>query len=309
MTSFITIIAFLLCCVGIFLILGLNKQRITEDILSFLVEKNSLRQEVFIRQHKAKKKKFKTFLIKLREALLMQGKGHMFAVVCMVAILLAIIGVIVAIAIDNVYLTIPLALIFGSFPFFYAQNTIRKYDERVTNELETALSIITTAYIRTDDIVSAIEENIGYIAPPLNKFFKQFVGECTAIRSDNKKAIWNLKSKIDNEIFADWCDALISCQDDRSLKVTLLPIVSKMTDVRIVNEELKIMIAAARSQYYTMVGLALGSIPLLYLLNKDWFDTLVNTDPGKIVLAITFFLIFVTMIFLGKFSKPIQYRG
>lgn len=308
MQNIIVVIAFLLCCVGIFLVLKLNKKVISDDIMSLLVEKNSPRQEVFLRQHKAKKKKLKTSLIKLREALLMQGRGQMFAILCMVAIVLAILGIVIAIFIDNPYLTVPLALIFGAIPFFYAESAIKKYDERVTNELETALSIITTAYIRTDDIVSAVEENLSYIAPPLDKFFREFVGECTAIRSDNKKAIWNLKSKIDNEIFAEWCDSLISCQDDRTLKVTLLPIVSKMTDVRIVNEELKTMVASARVQYYGMTGLSLGSIPMLYLLNKDWFDTLVTTTPGKIILAIVFMLVFITLIFLQKFSKPIQYR-
>lgn len=308
MQNIIIIIAFLLCCIGIFLILNLNKKVISDDITSFLVEKNSPRQEVFIRQHKAKKKKFKASLIKLREALLMQGRGQMFAIMCILAIILAILGIIVAIFINNVFLILPLALIFGSIPLFYASSAIKKYDERVTNELETTLSIITTAYIRTDDIVSAIEENLAYIAPPLNKFFQEFVGECTAIRSDNKKAIWNLKSKVDNEIFAEWCDSLISCQDDRSLKVTLLPIVSKMTDVRLVNEELKIMIASARTQYFGMTMMSLLSIPGMYLLNKDWFFTLVSTDPGKIVLGIMFLVFFITLVLLNKFSKPIQYR-
>ena len=82
--------------------------------------------------------------------------------------------------------------------------------------------------------------------------------------------MFNLKEKVDDEIFREWCDTLIQCQDDRTLKDTLQPVVSKLTDVRIVNSELKTMLSPARNEYWFMVALVVGNIPLLYLLNKDW---------------------------------------
>jgi len=39
-------------------------------------------------------------------------------------------------------------------------------------------------------------------------------------------------------IFREWVEALVRCQDDRTLKDTLQPIVSKLSDVRTVNTEL-----------------------------------------------------------------------
>ena len=63
---------------------------------------------------------------------------------------------------------------------------------------------------------------------------------------------------VDNEIFWEWCDTLIQCQDDRTLKDTLLPIVAKLTDVRIVNSELKTIYAVIPdndSSYNFIVGM------------------------------------------------------
>ena len=66
---------------------------------------------------------------------------------------------------------------------------------------------------------------------------------------------------------------------------------------------------AVRAEYYTMVGLVVGNIPLLYVLNKDWFHTLIYETPGKIVLGICGIVIVVTYFFLMKFTKPVEYKA
>ena len=42
-------------------------------------------------------------------------------------------------------------------------------------ELETALSIITTAYLRSEDLQTAVEENINYLNPPVQGVFRSFL--------------------------------------------------------------------------------------------------------------------------------------
>ncbi len=91
---------------------------------------------------------------------------------------------------------------------------------------------------------------------------------------------------IDNAIFKEWVDTIIACQDDRTLNDTLLPVVTKLTDVRIVNNELKTMLTEPRKEYFMMVAMVVGNIPLLYLLNKDWYNTLMFSIPGKFILAV-----------------------
>ena len=118
----------------------------------------------------------------------------------------------------------------------------------------------------------------------------------------------NLRTKVDDDIWREWCDSVIACQDDRTLKDTLLPIVNKLTDVRLVNDELKTMLYEPRKEYWTMAALVIGNIPLLYLLNTGWFATLTQTLPGKIVMAVCGAAVFVTAIFMLKFTKPIAYK-
>jgi hypothetical protein len=87
-----------------------------------------------------------------------------------------------------------------------------------------------------------------------------------------------------------------------------MPIVAKLTDVRLANGEIKAMLSAARVEYYMMAGMVVANIPLLYVLNKDWYEALMYTTLGKIILAICGMAILITYIFMTKFTKPIEYR-
>ena len=87
-----------------------------------------------------------------------------------------------------------------------------------------------------------------------------------------------------------------------------MPIVAKLTDVRIVNNEIKGMLVAARTEYWMMAAMVVGNIPLLYFLNKDWYAALMFTTLGKIVLAICGLAIVITAILMFKFTKQVEYR-
>jgi hypothetical protein len=68
------------------------------------------------------------------------------------------------------------------------------------------------------------------------------------------------------------------------------------------------MLSTVRNEYWMMVVLVAGNIPLLYFLNRDWFNTLLFQTPGKIVLGICGAVILITALFMQKFTKPIEYR-
>ena len=302
------LIAFLLLCIAIVTLLGLTPERVTDDMMKFVSPEQTLRDKVLIAKGKKKSRRLTAQLLHIKEALEATGKGKQFVIACAASVLLLITGCIVAVVIDNYFLIPVLAMVFASLPFFYIKSTISAYDRHVKEEMETALSIITTSYIRSDDILGAVQENIAYLKPPVRGIFQSFLGEAMMISSDMKTSIRNLKEKISDSIFEEWCDTLIACQDDRTLKDTLLPIVSKLTDVRIVNNELKTMLSEVKKEYWMMVCLVVGNIPLLYMLNESWFDALMFSTPGKIVLAICGAVIFITAMFMMKYTKPIEYR-
>ena len=306
--TFVYLICFLLLAVGAVLLLKLTPERITGELLRFVPPKQTLRDKVLTRKGKKKSRKFTVELRRIQDALEQTGKENQVAVDCAASLLLMIVGCVIAIMIDNPFLVPVFAIAFAMIPFIYAKRTVAYYDNHVKEELETALSIITTSYVRTDDIVSAVKENIQYLKPPVKDIFAGFVAENMMISSDVKQSIRHLKEKVNNSIFAEWCETLIACQDDRTLKDTLMPIVTKLTDVRIVNNEIKGMLSSARIEYYMMTGMVVGNIPLLYFLNKDWFNALMFTTLGKLVLAICGLVIIVTAVLMLRFTKQIEYR-
>ena len=307
MTS-LYIICFVLLSAGIILLLGLTPENVTDDIMRLFASEQTLRDKVLIARNKKKSRRITKMLLHTRDALTAVGKSGQFTFTCAASLVLLIAGCIVAVMVDNFFMIPVFALAFAAIPFLFARNTIKAYDKHIREEMETAMSIVTTSYIRTEDIIGSVKENLAYLKPPIKEIFAGFVGDATMISSDTQASLRNLRDRIDNDIFTEWCDTLISCQDDRTLKDTLLPIVSKLTDVRIVNNELKTVLDAAKNEYLTMVLLVVGNIPLIYALNREWFNSLMFTIPGKIVIAICGMTILVTAGFMMKFTKPIEYR-
>ena len=122
------------------------------------------------------------------------------------------------------------------------------------------------------------------------------------------KKIKKEKEKIDNDVFHEWCDALLLCQQDRGLKTTLSPIVAKLSDIRVVNSELELLLAEPRKEFIIMAILVAANIPIMYFLNKDWYNVLMHTAVGKMVLALDISAIFISSAFVVKLTRPIEFR-
>lgn len=303
-----SIISSVLMILAIIFLFKLTPEQVSDDLMTLITPNDSLRDKA--RNLRGNKKKHPLYkkLIRIRTALSVTDKAKQFTLVCCASLVLFAGGAILSILIGNLFLMPVLSVALALLPFFYTTSTLSYYEKHTKEELETTLSIISTSYIRSDDILAAVSENIVYIRPPLREVFQAFIGDSTAVSSNIKRALINLKEKIDDEIFAEWCDTLIQCQDDRTLKDTLQPVVAKLTDVRIVNSELKTMLSSVRNEYWMMVALVVGNIPLLYFLNRDWFKTLMFSTPGKIVLGICGTVILITALFMMKFTKPISYK-
>lgn len=304
----IRLLAFITAIIGIVLILNLNAEAIAADVLKLLGKKGTLREKNRKLINGKEGNKLYRAIVKMQNALAATGKQKQFAAICLASAILFVVGVMLSVLIDNIFLMPALSVALAALPFLRATKMLKNYDMQTKEELETALSIITNSYLRNDDILTAVKENITFIKPPLRKHFEIFVGELTGITPDVRSALYSLRDRVDNEIFREWCDTLIRCQEDRTLKDILLPTVSKLTDVRIVNSELKTMLASAKNEYYAMAAMVIGSVPLLYVLNKEWFDLLLHSVAGKIALGISAAVLLVTAFFMMKFTKPIEYR-
>ena len=306
--TFIYFLCFVLAAAGIVFAFGITPDSLTNDLAPIFNKKKTLRDKALTARGKKKTRKAIVEIQRIKTALEDTGKGKQFSVALAISVVLMIVGCMVAVIIDNLFLIPVLAVTFAMIPFAYLKKTISLYEKHVKEDLETALSIITTSYVRNDNIINAVRENIRYLKPPIKGIFESFLAETSSITPDIKVAILHLKEKISDSIFEEWCDVLLSCQNDRTLKDTLMPVVSKLTDVRLVNNSLKTMLDNARREYYTMVVMVVANIPILYLINKDWYNALMNTTLGKIVLAICALVIFITAMRLNKITKPVEYK-
>ncbi len=133
--------------------------------------------------------------------------------------------------------------------------------------------------------------------------FAEFLTQARLINPDLDEALKSMKPKIDNEVFREWCDAISDCQYDRGLKSTLTPIVSKLSDMRIVNGELEYLIFEPRKEFIIMAILVIGNVPLMYFLNQSWYNTLMHTPIGQATLAVCAAAIFISTAFVIKLTK------
>ncbi|MBO1695238.1 type II secretion system F family protein [[Clostridium] symbiosum] len=308
MTS-IQLIACLGLIVGLFLAFRIHPMEFTDGLFGFLAkEPKNIRNDIHNATKRKKVKFLKKAIMEAQEVLKMTGREKHFSVICAVSLILFMVGASVSIMIGNFFLAPVMAVGFMFFPFWYVVLSASNWKKNVAAELETALSVITTAYLRTEDILTAVEENVQYLNPPVQRVFQDFIMRINLVNPDVHGALKELRKKIDNDVFQEWCDALSDCQYDRSLKTTLTPIVTKLSDIRIVNAELEYLIVEPRKEFITMVIFVIGNIPLLYFLNKSWYDTLMHTAMGQVILAFTAAVIFVSTAVVVRLTKPIEYR-
>lgn len=294
---------------GTFILLKLSPSELSNSLFQKLMNRpKALRDEINEARNQKKRSYLRRELSEVQDILETTGKENRFPTLCTASLVLLSIGASISILMGNPFLVPVMAAGCSLLPFWYVSLTQSGYKKDIASELETALSVITSAYLRTEDIHTAIEESLQYINPPAHQVFKGFLLRIELIDPDSDAALLEIRTKIDNEVFREWCDSLLACQYDRSLKTTLTPIVSKLSDMRIVNSELENLVFEPRKEFITMVLLVVGNIPLLYCLNKSWYDTLMHTAFGQLVLALCALAIFVSTAFVIRLTQPIEYR-
>lgn len=299
------ILAFMVLVVGAFKVLGL---RFGELFESFINKPQSIKTQIAEATNRKKKRFVLRQIEEVSEIMRLTGREDKIPVIFIACGVFAIAGTIIASLLDNVFMIPILGLGMMALPIWYVKLTASHFRRDVSEELETALSIISTAYIRNEDIVTAVEENVAYLNPPIKNIFTDFLVQLKLIDSDVIKAIENLKTKVENDVFQEWCDALIQCQYDRNLKSTLTPIVTKLSDIRVVNMELELTLAEPRKEFIIMAILVIANIPLMYFLNKDWYAVLMHSTIGKLILAIDIAAVFICGAFVVKLTRPIEFR-
>lgn len=305
--QWIQLIIFILLISGLFTLFDI---RFT-DLLSILAtgQKSNLRDDMDVMMGKPAKGFFNRENIEIEQLLASTGREGRFILMKRISVLLFALGAILSLLLDNPFLIPVLGAGFAFAPVWYLRSTAIIYKKHLNEELETAISVVTTSYLRSGDLLKAVKENITYLNPPVRGSFEAFLTEAEMLNANMVSAINSLKMKIPNRIFHEWCNLLLQCQSDRSMKNTLTFTVQKFSDMRIIQSELEAIINEPKREAFAMMFLVLCNIPLLYVLNKNWFTTLIFTLPGKITLAICAAVILYSFTRIMQLSKPIEYNG
>ena len=300
----------LIACIGLitgcFVLLHISPMDFTEGVFRRITSKpKSIRSEVNESTRRKKKSFLRREIEETQTILRMTGRAAKFPMVCALSLLLFLVGAAFALTLGNLFLVPVLAVGMMFVPFWFIRLTANHYKKNIAAELETALSIITTAYLRNEDIQTAVEENIDYLNPPVRSVFVEFLTRIKLVDPDVDAALQDMGTKIDNAVFREWVAALLTCRHDRGLKTILTPIVAKLSDMRIVNGELENLVFEPRKEFITMQVLVIGNIPLLYWLNQDWYDVLMHTPLGQALLAAIAAVMFISTAAVIKLTQPI----
>lgn len=304
--QWIQIIIFLLIINGLFTLFSIR----FVDFLHVLAptQKSTLQDDIDVLLGKPAKGFFNRETMEVEQLLKATGREGRFHLIKRASIFLFALGAMIALLLNNPFMIPILGAGFAFTPVWYLRSTAAAYRKNLNEELETAISVITTSYLRSGDLLKAVKENIPYLNPPVKSHFESFITESEMLNANMISTINSLKMKIPNQIFHEWCNTLIQCQSDRSMKNTLTFTVQKFSDIRIVQSELEAIINEPRKEAIAMMFLVIGNIPLLYVLNHAWFETLIFSLPGKITLAICSAIVLYSFTKIMQLSRPIEYK-
>lgn len=303
--QWIQLIIFLLIINGLFALFSIR----FPDFFHVLApaHKSTLQDEMDVLLGRPARGFFNRETLEVGQLLKATGREGRFNLVKRASLLLFALGAVVALLLDNPFMIPILGAGFAFAPVWYLRSTAAAYKKHLNEELETAVSVITTSYLRSGDLMKAVKENIPYLNPPVKSHFEAFITESEMLNANMVSTINTLKMKVPNRIFHEWCNTLIQCQSDRSMKNTLTFTVQKFSDMRIIQSELEAIINEPKKEAFTMMLLVLGNIPLLYVLNHSWFETLMFSTPGKVTLAICSAIVLFSFTRIMQLSRPMEY--
>jgi tight adherence protein B len=222
------------------------------------------------------------------------------------AVILAIVGLLIGLALDNVLAGLVLAVGLGFSPLIVIRIRTGDYIRSLNEKLESAMGTVTNAHVASGDLIGVVENNLHLLPAPLDGVFRQFYTETQLIDSDIVKALRRMWERIDNRYWRDWCGVLIQCQRDRQLRYALPGIVSRLGEMRRAQMEADTAIQKQLGDYIITVMLVLGAIPLMGAMMPDWYTMLTATSVGKITLAVVLAAVLATAIWVARLYRPME---
>lgn len=222
------------------------------------------------------------------------------------AVILAVAGLLIGLALDNVLAALVLAAGMACSPLIVIRIRTGDYIRNLNEKLESAMGTVTNNYIASGDLIGAIESSLHLIPSPVDNIFRQLYSETQLVDSDVVRAIRRMREHIDNRYWRDWCDVLIQCRRDRQMRFAMSGIVNRFGEMRRAQMEADTGIRKHMGDYIVTVLIVLGVIPLMAAMMPEWYTILTQTPAGKITLAVIMAAVLATAIWVARLYRPIE---
>lgn len=291
-------ISFLLLAIGLLVLIDFRMSDLPKP-------KQTLKRRITQAKRPAPSNPMVLYYYEVKQILVLLGVTHPALALFSSSTALAAFGIMLAVLLDNTFLVPVFIGLFAALPFLLIKAYWSHQEQQMTETLEAALGMITTSYLRGNNtFLRAVAENLPQLQDPVQKVFRAFMIQTTYIDTSVTDALATMKLSIHNDVCRQWIDAIIRCQSNQTLKVTLPRILTKFSEERTVMGELAILLAEPKRTYFIMLGASFCSPFLLYFLNKDWWELILYNPMGKMLLAFQMLTIAVSLAFSIKAMSP-----
>ena len=236
------------------------------------------------------------------------GKSSLYTAVIAMSVILPVIGAMISIAANNIYL-LPVAVVIGVYtpPLLILSrkgSLIRGLNDAVNH----AVGVISNTYIETEDIVMSFKDNLAMLKEPVKTPCYEFVAEASYLQANIPMALGHLKEKVESDPFHEWCDILVGCAENKDLKYVLPVISDKINDMTHVQAELDTVLEHESVQFREITVISILLCAAMPLLQPVWWQDLISNAIGKITVTIAVLIIFFAWAAKVRITRPIYER-
>ena len=217
----------------------------------------------------------------------------------------SVVGFLLGLLFGNLMLSFSMALCLPCIPYQYLKIRSAGYKKQLISQMESTVSIITNTYLQCDDIRYAVHASLPNIDQPLKSILTE-MDTALLFGTNTVEALLQVRPRVESSTWREWIDRLIQCQENRSMKNLLPPIIADITDIRQIQEELDTMMADNWREHIMISIIALGSVPLVWIMNAQWYSYLANTLLGQIVVAQCFVVTFLATFYVIRINQPVS---
>jgi Flp pilus assembly protein TadB len=306
---FIYLILSIVLAAGFLLVANFSPQQAWKSMRKFKkkmpVRKKTLKERIELAKGTKKESRLVRWEQEEKRILAILHKGDRLPYYRTMSVILAAVGAVLGVVIQNPFLVPIMGLTFAFIPLLKLRINEAAFKKQQMSEIRMALEGVTSSYIRTDDLVRSVRENIAEMHEPIQGVFSRFLAKAgLGIRIAS--ALAEMRGGIQDRIFAQWCDAMILCQSDHTKKAGLPAILDKLVRNEKKQGDAEVGLYNPIRNGIIEIIASVIFLPAVYILYRSIFLLLVTSLVGKFTLALLYLAVYFMVIRMVHAARPIE---